>query len=138
MKPSINFLPFSELQKVPRGLGIVNHLIASKKIGSNTIHSGITLLPPHTAVPAHHHNAEEQVTVLQGRLKIILGGNETVYCEAFDSTFLSPKVQHELINDTDEPVYALVIYGSVDVNRTFIETGETVGIGSDEDRFPAS
>ncbi len=135
MKPSINFLPFSDLQKVPRGLGIVNHLIANKKVGAKSIHSGITLLPPKTSVPAHTHNAEEQVTVLKGTLKIILNGDREVFCSTYDSTFISADVQHELINDSEEDVYAMVIYGSSNVNRTFVETGETVGIGSDQDRF---
>lgn len=137
MKPSVNHLPFNELPKVPRGLGIVNHLIASKKIGANAIHSGITLMPAGTSVPAHTHNAEEQVTVLEGTLKIILNGETEVHCSKYDSTFLSPGIQHELINDSDSDVYAMVTYGSSNVNRTFTETGETVEIGSEKDRFPA-
>jgi len=137
MKSSVNYLPFDKLQKVPRGLGIVNHLIACKKNGANAIHSGITLMPAGTSVPPHTHNAEEQVTVLEGTLKIILNGETEVFCSKYDSTFLSPGVQHELINESDSDVYAMVTYGSSNVNRTFVETGETVDIGSDKDRFPA-
>jgi len=135
MNKNINHLPFKDLPEVPRGLGIVNHLIASKKIGARSVHTGITLMPAGTSVPPHKHNAEEQVTVLEGTLKIILDGEQEVFCSKYDSTFISPDVQHELINDTDEPVYAMVIYGSANVNRTFIETGEIVEIGSDKDRF---
>lgn len=135
MNKNINFLPFIELPEVPRGLGIINHLIASKKIGAKSVHTGITLMPAGTSVPPHKHNAEEQVTILEGTLKIILDGEQEVFCSKYDSTFISPGVQHELINDTDEPVYAMVIYGSANVNRTFVETGETVEIGSDKDRF---
>jgi len=32
-------------------------------------------------------------------------------------------------------VHAIIIYGSVDVNRTFSKTGLTVLIGSKEDNF---
>lgn len=135
MKQNINHLPFSELPEVPRGRGIINHLIASKKIGATSMHTGITLMPAGTSVPPHAHNAEEQVTILEGTLKIILDGEQEVICSKFDSTFISPGVQHELVNDGDEPVYAMVIYGSANVNRTFIETGETVDIGSEKDRF---
>ncbi len=135
MKPTINHLPFNDLPEVPRGLGIVNHLIASKKIGATSIHSGITLMPAGTSVPPHTHNAEEQVTILEGTLKIVLDGKTEVLCSKFDSTFISSGVQHELINDSNAPVYAMVIYGSANVNRTFVETGETVAIGSDQDRF---
>lgn len=135
MKPSIKHLPFEMLPKIPRGLGIINHLITSKEIGAKSIHSGITLMPAGTSVPAHTHNSEEQVTVLEGTLKIILNGEKEVFCSKYDSTFLSPGVQHELINDSDSDVYAMVTYGSANVNRTFVDTGETVDIGSDKDRF---
>ena len=75
------------------------------------------------------------MTIIKGALKIILNGNQKVVCNSYDSTFISSNVQHELINDTDEEVHALIIYGSVDVTRTFTETGETVKIGSDKDNF---
>jgi len=135
MKTVINHLPFSEVPKIPRGRGIVNHLIASKQIGARNIHSGITFIPPNTSVPDHSHNTEEQVTVIKGSLKIILNGDQEVICNSYDSTFISSNVQHELINDTDEEVHALIIYGSADVTRTFTGTGETVKIGSDKDNF---
>ena len=135
MERSINHLKYADLPKVERGRGIVNHPIASKKIGARALHSGITYMPPHTSVPPHSHNAEEQVTVLEGTMTIVLDGSRKVVCGVYDSTFLSPGITHELINDTEDPVLAMVIYGSADVNRTFTETGETVDIGSDLDKF---
>ena len=80
MKPVIKQLLFSELPKISRGRGIINHLIASKKIGASKIHSGITFIPPKTSVPAHSHNTEEQVTILKGTLKIVLNGEKVVKC----------------------------------------------------------
>lgn len=135
MGKNINFLPFSELPRVQRGRGIVNHPIASKQIGAQSIHSGITFMPAGTRVPAHTHNAEEQVTILKGSMKIILDGNQEVVCNKYDSTFISSGVQHELINETDEEIHALITYGASNVTRTFVETGETVEIGSDRDTF---
>lgn len=135
---TVNHLKYSELPQVSRGVGIVNQPIASKKVGARSIHSGITVMPAHSKVPPHTHNAEEQVTVLEGTMRIILDGDKEVFCDKYDSTFISPNVQHELINDTDEEVIAMVIYGSANVNRTFTETGETVEIGSDKDKFPAN
>ena len=135
MKKVIHHLPFSKIPKISRGNGIVNHLIASKNIGASKIHSGITVIPPQTSVPAHSHNTEEQVTILKGTLKIILNGRKEVDCNAYDSTFITSNIQHELINETDEEVHAIIIYGSVDVNRTFSKTGLTVLIGSKEDNF---
>ena len=135
MKKVIHHLPFSKIPKISRGNGIVNHLIASKNIGASKIHSGITVIPPQTSVPAHSHNTEEQVTILKGTLKIILNGEKEVDCNVYDSTFITSNIQHELINETDEEVHAIIIYGSVDVNRTFSKTGLTVLIGSKEDNF---
>ena len=135
MKKAIHHLPFSKIPKISRGNGIVNHLIASKNIGASKIHSGITIIPPKTSVPAHSHNTEEQVTILKGTLKIILNGEKEVNCNKYDSTFITSNIQHELINETNEEVHAIIIYGSVDVNRTFSKNGLTVLIGSKEDNF---
>lgn len=136
MSSNIYHLKYNDLPKVVRGRGIVNYPIAYKGIGAKSIHSGITIMPAHSKVPPHSHNAEEQVTILEGTMKIILDGEKEVICNRYDSTFLSPGVQHELINDSDKPVIAMVIYGSANVNRTFTETGETVDIGSERDKFP--
>ena len=92
-------------------------------------------MPPKTSVPSHSHNTEEQVTILKGTLKIILNGDQDVICKSYDSTFISSNVQHELINETEEEVHALIIYGSADVTRTFTENGETVEVGSSKDIF---
>ena len=135
MKEVVQYLPFSEVPKISRGNGIVNHLNASKSIGASNIHSGITVIPPKISVPAHSHNTEEQVTILEGTLKIILNGEKEVNCNKYDSTFITSNIQHELINETDEEVHAIIIYGSADVNRTFSKTGLTVLIGSKEDNF---
>ena len=135
MKKIVHHLPFSKIPKISRGNGIVNHLIASKSIGASKIHSGITIIPPKTSVPAHSHNTEEQVTILKGTLKIILNGEKEVNCNRYDSTFITSNIEHELINETNEEVHAIIIYGSVDVNRTFSKTGLTVLIGSKEDNF---
>lgn len=135
MRKVVEALPFSEIPRVRRGRGIVNHLIASKEIGAQSIHSGITFMPAHTSVPAHSHNAEEQVTILKGKLKIILDGDKEVHCGLYDSTFISSGVRHELINETDEEVHAIITYGAANVTRTFSDTGETVEVGSDQDKF---
>lgn len=131
-----HFLPFTALQKISRGNGIVNHLIASRKLGARAIHTGISELPVGIAAPRHSHNAEEQVTVLEGKVQITLG-DRTLVCGRFDSTFIAAGVEHELVNVGDETAFVLVVYGSPDVNRTFAATGETVAIGSDADQFTA-
>ncbi|MEJ8827258.1 cupin domain-containing protein [Variovorax humicola] len=134
MNEQSHFLPFDTLQQVPRGNGIVNYLIATRKVGACAMHTGISKLPVGISAPRHSHNSEEQVTVLEGTVKIKLGEREAI-CQRFDSTFISAGVEHELVNVGTDTAYVLVVYGSPDVNRTFAATGETVGIGSEGDRF---
>lgn len=136
MSTEIHYLPFDTLPAISRGNGIVNHLIASRKVGARAIHTGISELPVGISAPRHSHNAEEQVTVLEGTVKIRLGDHEQI-CRRFDSTFISAGVEHELVNVGDDTAFVLVVYGSPDVDRTFAATGETVAIGSDGDRFVA-
>lgn len=136
MKPGIHHLKFEDLPAISRGNGIVNKPIAYKKVGAKSLHSGITHMPAHTQVPAHTHNSEEQVTILEGTMRIVLDGEIEVICNKFDSTFITSGVTHQLFNDSDEEVIAMVTYGTADVNRTFSDTGKTVEIGSDEDLFP--
>ncbi len=130
------FLPFGPLEKISRGNGIVNHLIASRKLGARAIHTGISELPVGVPAPRHAHNAEEQVTVLEGKVKIILGDREQI-CGRYDSTFIAAGVEHELVNVGDQTAFVFVVYGSPDVTRTFADSGQTVVIGSDGDRFTA-
>jgi putative monooxygenase len=134
MSKQIHFLPFASLAEVPRGNGIVNYVIASKKVGARAMHTGISKMPVGVTAPRHSHNAEEQVTVLEGTVKITLDDREQI-CSRFDSTFISAGVEHEIVNVGKETAYVLVVYGSPDVDRTFAATGETVAIGSDGDRF---
>lgn len=134
MSKHIHFLPFNALPALPRGKGIVNYLIASKALGAKAIHTGISELPVGVPVPRHSHNSEEQVTVLEGTVKIKLDNTEQI-CERFDSTFISANVEHELMNVGNGTAYVLVVYGSPEVTRTFADSGETVGVGSEGDKF---
>lgn len=131
-----HFLPFASLPKIARGNGIVNHLIASRQLGARAIHSGISELPVGVAAPRHSHNAEEQVTVLEGTVRVTLGDHEQI-CRRLDSTFIAAGVEHELVNVGEVTALVLVVYGSPDVTRTFAATGQTVVIGSETDRFAA-
>lgn len=134
MSTQQHFLPFAALPAFARGNGIVNYVIASKHLGARAIHTGISELPVGIPAPRHSHNAEEQVTVLEGTVKITLGDREQI-CGRFDSTFIAAGVEHELVNVGEGTAFVLVVYGTPDVTRTFAATGETVAIGSDDDQF---
>src|SRR5689334_12293975 len=126
----IHHLPFASLKAIPRGQDILNFPIVGPKQGAERIKSGITRLPAYSVVPRHSHNAEEQVTVLEGRLRIILD-DKVFECGPYDSTFISSGVPHEFSCIGGEPAMVMVIYGGSNVTRTFASTGETVEIGSE-------
>lgn len=131
----IHHLPFATLPAVKRSDEIVNLVIAGPKVGSRNIKSGITRMRAGSTVPRHSHNCEEQVTVLEGRLRLILG-DRVVECGRYDSTYISAGVQHEFSNVGDGEALVMVIYGASHVTRTFTDTGETVDVGSERDTFP--
>lgn len=135
MEEQIHHLPFSQLPAIRRSDGIVNLVIAGPKQGTRNIKSGITRMAVGTEVPRHSHNAEEVVTVLQGRLRLTLG-DRVVECGQYDSTYISAGVQHEFSNIGDGEALVMVVYGASHVTRTFSSTGETVNLGSERDTFP--
>jgi quercetin dioxygenase-like cupin family protein len=135
MQRQIHHLPFAGLPAIKRGDGIVNLVIASPKQGTRNIKSGITRMHAGTKVPRHSHNCEEQVTVLEGRLRLVLG-DQVVECGRYDSTYISAGVPHEFSNIGDGEALVMVIYGASHVTRTFTDTGETVEVGSERDTFP--
>jgi quercetin dioxygenase-like cupin family protein len=135
MEVQIHHLPFDQLPAIRRSDGIVNFVIAGPKQGTRNIKSGITRMDAGTSVPRHSHNAEEVVTVLQGRLRLTLG-DKVVECGKYDSTYISAGVQHEFSNIGDDEALVMVVYGASQVTRTFSSTGETVDLGSDRDTFP--
>ena len=135
MAQQIHHLPFDKLPAIRRGDGIVNFVIAGPNQGTRNIKSGITRMASGTSVPRHSHNAEEVVTVLEGRLRLVLG-ERVVECGRYDSTYISAGVQHEFSNIGDGEALVMVVYGASHVTRTFSSTGETVDLGSERDTFP--
>jgi quercetin dioxygenase-like cupin family protein len=135
MAQQIHHLPFANLPAVKRNDEIVNFVIAGPKTHSRNIKSGITRMRPGSVVPRHSHNTEEQATVLEGKVRFVLG-DKVVECGRYDSTYISAGVEHEFSNVGSGDALVMVIYGASHVTRTFSETGETVDLGSERDVFP--
>ena len=131
---NIHHLRFSDLKGVQRGQDIVNYPVVHSKLGALNLKSGITRIPIGAVVSRHFHDSEEQVTVLEGRLRLKLG-DQIVECGPYDSTFITAGVPKEFTAIGDKPAVCMV-YGGSNTKRTFTETGETVEIGSECDRFP--
>ena len=137
MAQQIHHLPYATLPAVKRNDEIVNFVIAGPKQRTANIKSGITRMRPGSVVPRHSHNAEEQATVLEGKVRFVLG-DKVVECGRYDSTYISAGVEHEFSNVGAGDALVMVIYGASHVTRTFSETGETVDLGSERDVFPPS
>lgn len=135
MAAQIHHLLFSELPAIKRSDEVVNFVIAGPKQNTKNFKTSITRMRAGSSVPRHSHNCEEQVTVLEGRLKFVLG-DKVVECGRYDSTYISAGVQHEFANVGDGDAFVMVIYGASHVTRTFADSGETVDVGSERDTFP--
>jgi quercetin dioxygenase-like cupin family protein len=135
MTEQIHHLPFSALPAIKRSDEIVNFVIAGPKQRTKNFKTSITRMRAGSSVPRHSHNCEEQVTVLEGRVKFVLG-DKVVECGRYDSTYISARVMHEFANVGEGDALVMVIYGASHVTRTFADTGETVEVGSARDTFP--
>jgi quercetin dioxygenase-like cupin family protein len=135
MAAQIHHLPFSALPAIKRSDEIVNFVIAGPKQRTTNFKTSLTRMRAGSSVPNHSHNCEEQVTVLEGRVRFGLG-DKVVECGRYDSTYISAGVQHEFSNVGEGDALVMVIYGASHVTRTFSDTGETVEVGSARDTFP--
>ena len=135
MAVNIHHLPLSALPAVKRNDAVVNFPIAGAKQGTTNFKTSLTRMQAGSSVPKHSHNCEEQVTVLQGRVRFTLD-QLIVECGPYDSTYISAAVPHEFTNVGEGEALVLVIYGATNVTRTFAATGETVEVGSARDTFP--
>ena len=118
-------LRFDEIPPVDRGKGITSVPLVGTATGASRFSSGITTFPPGAAIPLHTHNAEEQVTVLEGEGLAEIEGKQTPV-KPYDTTFIGAGVVHRFINTGNGRMRILWIYGSTQVTRTYVETGETV------------
>ena len=117
---------FDSIPAVDRGEGITTKPFVSKAVGSTKLTNGITTFPPGSALRLHAHNCDESVTLIAGEGVVEIDGQQTSL-KPFDTTFAPAGVMHRFLNKSAQPMSILWNYTSVDVTRTFADTGETVG-----------
>jgi quercetin dioxygenase-like cupin family protein len=135
LSKGVHFMPFKNLPAADRGDGIVTKSITTTEQGACNIRTGFTHIRPKGTVPMHTHNCEEQITVLEGRLRTRVG-DQTFEAGPKDSYFIYAGVPHGFTNIGDTPVTLMFIYGASYVTRTFMETGETVDHVDNRDLVP--
>jgi putative monooxygenase len=121
----VHVLRYNELPVVDRGTGIKTRVLVSKYLGSEHLTSGTTFFPPHSQIALHWHNCDESVVILEGAAIAEIDG-KFYPMSPYDATFVPANVPHRFLNQSDRPMMILWTYGSVQVTRTFAETGVTV------------
>jgi len=126
-------LKLDDLSIVKRGDGVETTLLVGRdRCGPAKFTSGLTRFPAGKKVPVHHHNCDEQVTLLEGFAEVEIDG-ELTRLQRYDTTYIPAGKPHRFINIGDEPLLILWIYDTHEVTRTFTATGETVAHLSAQD-----
>jgi mannose-6-phosphate isomerase-like protein (cupin superfamily) len=125
-----------KVESVPtlnRGGGIsTTPLVTRLSVEGAKIVTGISSYPSGEGAPLHHHNCDEQVTLLSGAGEVEIDGVVTPLVP-HDSTYIEAGVQHAFRNTGEQPMVILWIYPADHVTRTFADTGETVEHLSEQD-----
>jgi len=118
-------IKFATEPRVSRGDGIETVRLSEPLLDGQSFIKGITSFPPGTGLDEHSHNTIEQVTVLEGAGFVEIAGVQ-YRLATYDCTQVPADEPHRFVNDGDELMRILWVYGRTDVTRTFTATGETV------------
>jgi HTH-type transcriptional regulator, repressor for puuD len=98
-----------------------------------SVTTGMTLLPPGTAIPLHSHNVEECVLVLDGHGTAVVDGEEFAV-SAGCGTWVPAGIPHRFASAPGTALRIYWVYSGLYVTRTICATGVTVEHLSAADR----
>lgn len=124
--PSKHIFFAEQITPIDRGIGISTVKLVGAETEAQTISNGVTTFPPGSSVELHTHNTEECIVILEGEAVCEVAGQRYLL-KAYDATFVPAGITHRFINESDRTMRFLWTYGSIDVTRTYVETGVTVG-----------
>lgn len=103
-----------EGMKFPSGRQTKVIVGANSPIQAENFVLGIVELEPNGKVPLHSHEQEEVYVILEGKGKIRVG-EEVSPVRSGIAVYLPPHTEHELINDSDQPMKMMFTYAPAGV-----------------------
>lgn len=116
----------ADVKDIDRGSGIATTpLITIHSTPGAKFTTGMSVYPQDKGAPAHLHNCDEQVTLLEGEGEVEMDGIITPLV-AYDSTYITAGVVHSFRNTGTKPMRILWVYNTDRVTRTFKDSDEEV------------
>ena len=110
----------SQLEAAQPYPGLVRMVCMDRHLGSGAITQGMVTIEPTMHVRPHTHLVEESMTLLEGRLRLLIG-SELIEVNG-RATFLAPaNTVHALRNIGDTPAVLCIAYPSVNVGTYFVD-----------------
>jgi quercetin dioxygenase-like cupin family protein len=97
-----------------RGPGVTRKLTVDKASGAGAITTGVVYLEPGGTIRPHTHLIEEAMTLVEGKLRILVG-SETTEVEAGTSWFAPGNTVHGARNIGDTLAVLMIAYPAVEV-----------------------
>ena len=109
-----------DLETVSPYPGLTRTICMDQLLGSGAITQGMVTIEPGTQTRPHTHRVEESMTLLEGRLRVLIGTDVTEVDAP--ATFLAPaNTVHGLRNVGSTPASLCIAYPSVNVGTYFVD-----------------
>jgi quercetin dioxygenase-like cupin family protein len=109
-----------DLERASPSPGLFRIICMDQTLGSGAITQGVVTIEPGKQTRPHTHRVEESMTLLEGRLCVLVG-TEVTEVDA-PATFLAPaNTVHGLRNVGQTPAVLCIAYPSVNVGTYFVD-----------------